>query len=622
MPNEIIPTPVSTSESAVESAAEAAAESAAETAADTGVETGVEAAAETGVEAVAEAAAESGVEAAAESAAETAVEPPAESFAELLDQFEHTHSHTAEGGGKQLEGTVVSLDAESVYLDIGYKSEGILPRSAFENNADGVAVGEKFPVSVKGRNAERYYELSRHKVVQPTDWASLEEAFTQKTPVVGIVTAVVKGGLTVDVGVRAFMPASRSGVRDAAEMEKLVGQEITCRITKLDVTDEDVVVDRRAISEELARVQEQGRYSEMKEGDIVSGAVRSLTSYGAFIDLGGIDGLLHISDISWSRVKAAEDVLAIGQELQLKVLKVDAEGRRVSLGLKQLEPEPWETAAERYTVGQRISGTVSRLMDFGAFVELEPGIEGMIHVSEMSWVKKVHKPSDILKAGDTVEAVILSVKQEERRIALGLKQALGDPWTDAAKKFPMGSAIEGPVTRLMNFGAFVQLAEGVEGLVHVSEITAERRINHPQDMLRVGQIVKAKVLAVEPEKRQIKLSMKQLVPTSIKEYLAEHKENDVVSGRVVEQTDEGAIVELGEGIRAACRMAANAPAGAKKESAAGVDLSSLTSMLSARWKGGAAPAGTAPEPLGVGQIRSFRIVKLDCETEKIELELA
>jgi small subunit ribosomal protein S1 len=508
-----------------------------------------------------------------------------------------------------------------VYLDIGYKSEGILPRSAFENNADGVAVGEKFPVSVKGRNAERYYELSRHKVVQPTDWTSLEEAFTQKTPVVGIVTAVVKGGLTVDVGVRAFMPASRSGVRDAAEMEKLVGQEITCRITKLDVTDEDVVVDRRVISEELARVQEQGRYSEMKEGDIVSGAVRSLASYGAFVDLGGIDGLLHIGDISWSRVNAAEDVLTVGQELRLKVLKVDAEGRRVSLGLKQLEPEPWETAAERYTVGQRISGTVSRLMDFGAFVELEPGIEGLIHVSEMSWVKKIHKPSDILKAGDTVEAVVLSVKQDERRIGLGLKQALGDPWIEAPKKFPVGSAIEGPVTRLMNFGAFVQLAEGVEGLVHVSEITAERRINHPQDMLRVGQIVKAQVLAVEPEKRQIKLSMKQLVPTSIKEYLEEHNTGDVVSGRVVEQMAEGAIVELGEGIRAACPMTANAPV-AEKKSDAGVDLSSLTSMLSARWKGGAAPVGTAPEALGVGQIRSFRIVKLDCETEKIELELA
>jgi small subunit ribosomal protein S1 len=618
MPNEITPT----SEPASESASGFTSESSAETAADSGATSDAGPLPEFTAESSAKPAAESAAESDIKTVAETAVDTPAESFAELLDQFEHTHSHTAEGGGKQLEGTVVSLDAESVYLDIGYKSEGILPRSAFENNADGVAVGEKFHVSVKGRNAERYYELSRHKVVQPTDWASLEEAFAQKSAVVGIVTAVVKGGLTVDVGVRAFMPASRSGVRDAAEMEKLVGQEITCRITKLDVTEEDVVVDRRVISEELARLQEQGLYSEMKEGEIVSGTVRSFATYGAFVDLGGIDGLLHISDISWSRVKAAEDVLTIGQELQLKVLKVDAEGRRVSLGLKQLEPERWDTAAEKYKVGQRITGTVTRLMDFGAFVELEPGIEGLIHVSEMSWVKKVHKPSDILKAGDTVEAVVLSVKQEERRIALGLKQALGDPWTDAAKKFPVGSAIEGPVTRLMNFGAFVQLADGVEGLVHVSEITAERRINHPQDMLRVGQIVKAQVLAVDAEKRQIKLSMKQLVPTSIKEYLAEHNVKDVVSGRVVEQTAEGAIVELGEGIRAACRMAANAPAAAQKKSDAGVDLSSLTSMLSARWKGGAAPSGTAPEPLGVGEIRSFRIVKLDRETEKIELELA
>jgi small subunit ribosomal protein S1 len=583
-----------------------------------------ESAAETAVESSAEVAAETPAEFSAEVSADSPTDAPDESFADLLAQFEHTHSHQAEGA-KQLEGTVVSLDAESVYLDIGYKSEGILPRSAFENNAEGVAPGDVFPVSVRGRNAERYYELSRHKVVQPTDWASLEEAFAQKTPVVGIVTAVVKGGLTVDVGVRAFMPASRSGTRDAAEMEKLVGQEIACRITKLDVTDEDVVVDRRVISEELARAQEQGRYSEMKEGDIVSGAVRSLTSFGAFVDLGGIDGLLHISDISWGRVNAPEDVLAVGQELRLKVLKVDAEGRRVSLGLKQLEPERWDTAAEKYKVGQRITGTVTRLMDFGAFVELEPGIEGMIHVSEMSWVKKVHKPSDILKPGETVEAVVLSVKQEERRIALGLKQALGDPWADAPRKFPAGSAIEGPVTRLMNFGAFVQLAEGVEGLVHVSEITAERRINHPQDVLRVGQTVKAQVLALDTEKRQIKLSIKQLVPTSIKEYLEEHKENDVVSGRIVEQPSESAIVELGEGIRAVCQTSASAPAAAAKKktkkSVAAADLSVLTSMLSARWKGGAAPSGAPSGPLAVGQIRSFRIVKLDRETEKIELEL-
>jgi len=553
---------------------------------------------------------------------EAASEPTTESFGELLAQFEQSHSHKAEGGAKQLEGVVVSMDAESVYLDIGFKAEGILPRSAFENNAEGVTSGDKFPVSVKGRNLEGYYELSRLRVTLPTDWSSLEEAFAQKSAVVGIVTGVVKGGLNVDVGVRAFMPASRSGVRDAAEMEKLVGQEITCRITKLDVTDEDVVVDRRAILEEQALSVRQDRYSALKEGDIVSGEVRSLASYGAFVDIGGIDGLLHVSDISWSRVNSPEDVLTVGQSLHLKVLKVDPENSRISLGLKQLQPEPWEAAAEKYKVGQRITGTVTRLMDFGAFVELEPGIEGLIHVSEMSWLKKVRKPSDILKPGDTVDAIILSVSAGERRISLGLKQALGDPWADALQKFPVGSTIEGPVTKLMKFGAFVQITEGVEGLVHVSEISAEKHIDHPQDVLRAGQIVKAQVLAVDTEKRQIKLSIKQLVPTGLGEYLEEHKEGDVVSGRVVEQGPGSAVIELGDGIRANCRLATAASPAAENKSSSGADLSALTSMLQARWKGGAAPSSKQPEPLAKGQIRSFRIVKLDRTTEKIELELA
>jgi small subunit ribosomal protein S1 len=261
-------------------------------------------------------------------------------------------------------------------------------------------------------------------------------------------------------------------------------------------------------------------------------------------------------------------------------------------------------------------------MDFGAFVELEPGIEGLIHVSEMSWVKKVHKPSDILKAGDTVEAVVLSVSPGERRISLGLKQALGDPWKDVAQKYPAGSAIEGPVTRLMKFGAFVQLAEGVEGLVHVSEITADRRINHPQDVLHPGQIVKAQVLGVNTEKRQIQLSMKQLVPTSLGEYLDEHKDGDVVSGRVIEQTANFSTIELGEGIRAICPLAVTSATAEQTKSASGPDLSALTSMLSARWKGGAATAGSQPEPLAVGQVRSFRIAKLDREAQKVELEPA
>jgi small subunit ribosomal protein S1 len=547
---------------------------------------------------------------------------PQESFGDLLSQFEGIQSRIDERGAKQIDATVVSLDADFVYLDIGYKTEGVLARTLFEKDADTVAPGDKFTVSVKGRNEEGYYELSRQRIVQPTDWSSLEEAFAQKTAVAGVVTAVVKGGLTVDIGVRAFMPASRSGVRDAAEMEKLVGQEITCRITKLDSAEEDVVVDRRILLEEQANEVQRSRYSELKEGDIVEGQVRSLASYGAFIDIGGIDGLLHISDIALSRVNAPEDVLSVGQQLQLKVLKIDPEGRRISLGLKQLQPEPWETAATRYSIGQRIHGTVTRLTDFGAFVALEPGIEGLIHISEMSWVKKIHKPSDVMKPGDTVETVILSISPSERRISLGLKQALGDPWADVPQKFPIGSAIEGTVTRLTKFGAFVQLVEGVEGLVHVSEITSERHIHHPQDVLRVGQVVKAQVLGIDAEKRQIKLSIKQLVPTGLDEYLEEHTEGDSVSGRVVDHSGDVATIELGEGIRATCRIEAAPSATSPAGSSAGPDLSALTFMLSARWKGGTTASKGHPQPLQSGQVRGFRIVKLDRETRTIELTLA
>ena len=543
-----------------------------------------------------------------------------ESFADLLSQFER--SHKAEPGAKQLEGAVVSVSADAVYLDIGFKTEGVLPRSAFGDNADGIAPGDTFSVSVKGRNEEGYYELSRLKIAQPKDWSSLEEAFAQKSAVVGTVTALIKGGFSVDIGVRAFMPASRSGVRDAAEMEKLVGQEIACRIIKLDVADEDVVVDRRVLAEEEARSLAQNRYAALKEGDVVSGVVRSLAGYGAFVEIGGIDGLLHVSDFSWSRIQHPEEVLSVGQEIQVKILKIDPETQRISLGLKQLQAQPWDHAADKYKTGQRITGTVKRLMDFGAFVELEPGIEGLIHVSEMSWMKKVRKPSDILQEGETVEAVILAVDPRERRISLGLRQALGDPWAEVLEKFPIGSAIEGPVTSLMKFGAFVQLTEGVEGLVHISEITADRHLQHPQDALRVGQIVHAQVLAIDTEKRQIKLSMKQLVPTGQDEFFAEHQPGDQVSGRIVEQSSGLATVELGEGIRATCRMAGNDDASANEKAAeAKPDLSSLTSMLQARWKGDAA-GKIQPESVRVGQIRSFRIVQLDRATNRIELELA
>jgi small subunit ribosomal protein S1 len=418
------------------------------------------------------------------------------------------------------------------------------------------------------------------------------------------------------------MPNSRSGARDAAEIAKLVEQEIRCRITKLDEAEEDVVVDRRIVLEEEERAAKGRRYSEVQEGAIVHGTVRSLTDYGAFIDIGGVDALLHVSDISRSRVSKPADVLSVGQEVEVKILKIDSEKRRISVGMKQLEPDPWDSVATKFRPGERARGTVTRVLDFGAFVELEPGIEGLIHISEMSWAKKVRTPGDVVKPGDTVETVILGVNVGERRISLGLKQALGDPWADAAQKFAVGSLIEGPVTSLTKFGAFVQLSEGIEGMIHISDMSAEKRIHHPQDILKVGQSVKAQVLEVDSEKRRLKLGIKQLVPTSIEEYIAERKVGNVVSGRVMEISGEQARVELGEGIHGTCRIAAQHAAKENPPAESKADLGSLSSMLKAHWKGGASAGESKAEAVCAGQIRSFRIAKLDPAAKKIELALA
>ncbi|MGA7754204.1 MAG: S1 RNA-binding domain-containing protein [Candidatus Sulfotelmatobacter sp.] len=544
-----------------------------------------------------------------------------ENFGDILSQYQKSHSRKAEGS-KQLEATVIAVNAESVFFDIGFKSEGILPLAALQGET--LKPGDKALVTVKGRDLDGYYELSRFKVERPMDWTALEKAFADKTSILGTVTAVVKGGFSVDVGVRAFMPASRSGVREAADMEKFVGQEIRCRIIKLDVADEDVVVDRRAVAEEEERSARDRLYGQIKEGDVVSGTVRSLTDYGAFVDLGGVDALLHVGEISWSRINKASDVLSVGQQVEVKVLKLANEGgkRRISVGMKQLLAHPWDAVAGKYKAGDRIRGTVTRLMDFGAFVELEPGIEGLIHISEMSWAKgKIRKASDVVKPGETVEAVILGVQAAERRISLGLKQALGDPWADISQKFVIGSAVEGPVTSLTKFGAFVQLSEGIEGMVHVSDISAEKRINVPADVLRVGQSVKAQVLAIDLEKRQMRLGMKQLVPTGIDEYLAEHNEGDIVTGRLMDDSGAQSRVELGDGIHATCKATAAKPAQAEAPKESKADLSSLSSMLQARWKSGAGGPPKA-EPVRAGQVRSFRIVKLDRAAKKIEVELA
>jgi small subunit ribosomal protein S1 len=550
-----------------------------------------------------------------------------ESFGDLLSEYEKSRSGKPGGGSQGLQGTVIAVTADLAILDIGYKTEGILPLASCQGASETIKPGDRLAVSIKGRNAEGYYELSRGRISRPKDWPSLEKAFAEKSTISGTVIGVVKGGLSVDVGVRAFLPASRSGARDAAEMEKMVGHDIRCRITKIDVTDEDVVVDRRAVAEEEARAARDRRYAELSEGATVRGTVRSLTDYGAFVDIGDVDALLHVSDIAWRRVNSPSDVLSVGQEIEAQVIKITTEGtkRRISVGMKQLEPHPWDSAADKYKPGERVRAAVTRVADFGAFVELEPGIEGLIHVSEMSWVKKVKKPSDLVKPGETVDAVILTVNPSERRIGLGLKQALGDPWLDAQQRLPVGSVVQGQVTSLQKFGAFVELSEGIEGMIHIGDISAEKRLNHPQEALKVGQQVKAQVLEVDKEKRRVRLGIKQLAPSSLDEYLAEHKEGDIVTGRVMDASGGLARVELGEGVQATCRLAAaqdeRSPAKAAPAPAK-TDLSSLSSMLQARWKGSAGSRDQTREAARTGEVRSFRIVQLDAAAKKIELEEA
>jgi len=550
----------------------------------------------------------------------TSVDAPPDdnSFADILSEFEQTHHGSRSNEG--LQGTVVSISPESIFVDIGRKVDGVLPVELFPD----VKVGDKLRVSITGRDAEGSYTLSTIKVERPKDWSALERAFAEKRAIGGVVSELVKGGLRVDVGMPAFLPASRSGAKDQAELEKLVGQEIQCRIIKLDTASEDVVVDRRAILEEEEAKARQQKFAELKEGAVVRGTIRSLTDFGAFVDLGGVDGLLHVGDMAWQRVSKPSDVVAAGDSIEVKILKINPEGKRISLGLKQLAPDPWTTAAERFHTGDRVQGKVSRLADFGAFVELLPGVDGLIHISEMSWAKKVKKPSDLLKAGEMVEAVVLGVNAGDRRISLGLKQALGDPWEDAMKKYPVGAIAEGPVTSLTNFGCFLDLGGGIDGMIHISDITREKRLNHPREALTAGQTVRAVVLEVDRERRRIKLGIKQLEPTTADEYIAEHQVGESVTGRIVEATKGRAKIELGDGVFAECRMREEAGLDpeAPQAAVAKADLSSLTAMLSAKWKQGPAAAATHQEAPRAGQVRTFRILKLDQPNKKIEVELA
>src|SRR5580704_14993665 len=510
--------------------------------------------------------------------------PADNSFAEILSEFEQQHH--GHPSGQSLEGTVVSITPESVFVDVGRKMDGVLPTSFFRDPAGtlSIKIGDRLLVSITGAQ-EGSYTLSTVKVERPRDWSALERAFADKRPIGGVVTELVKGGLRVDVGAQAFMPASRSGAKDQAEMEKLVGQDIECRIIKLDTASEDVVVDRRSVLDEQEAQARQQKLTELKEGAVVRGTVRSVTDFGAFVDLGGVDGLLHVTDMAWHRVTKPSDVVSVGDAVEVKELKISPESRRISLGMKQLQPDPWTATSARLSVGERVQGKVSRLTDFGAFIEIAPGVDGLIHVSEMSWSKKIKRPSDVLKPGEMVEVVVLGVNAAEHRISLGLKQALGDPWEEAQRKYAVGAVVEGAVSSLTNFGCFVDLGNGIEGMIHISDITREKRLNHPREALTAGQLVRAVVLELDQERRRIKLGIKQLEPTTADEYIGEHQAGETVTGRIVETARGQAKVELGEGVFAECRLperAAEVPAAAPHPDRV-ADLSSLTAMLSAKW---------------------------------------
>jgi len=554
------------------------------------------------------------------------------SFADILNEFESSNRpaarETAAPAGKARgrnkrpaspshRGTVVGVSGDFVLIDYGAKSEGMIPASDLRDREGQLTVklGDSFDVSIVSFDDEGMATLSRITGPRPRDWDGLTRAFENQDIVAGRVTGTVKGGFTVDVGTRAFLPASRSGIRDAAEMEKLVGQEIRCRITKLEIDDENVVVDRRSVMEEEAGQLRQNTLATLVEGAVVRGTVRSLAAYGAFIDVGGVDGLLHIGDISWSRVTDPAAELAVGDVLDVKVLKVDKQAGKISLGLKQMSPDPWIEAVAKLTPGDRVTGEVTRLTDFGAFIEILPGVEGMIHISEMSWTKRIHRPGDVLKIGERVEASVLKVDSAAGRLGLGLKQVLGNPWTTIKERYPEGKVVEGKITRLAKFGAFVEVEEGIDGMIHISDFTNEKRIEHPGDFVKIGQAVRAIVLSADPETKRLKLGMKQLEATSADKFALEAAIGDRVSGRVVRVRGNNVTVQLGEGVEGTCIVEETAPAAATPASGG-----SLAAQLAAAWKTGVKPAAASGiEPYREGEVRTFTIKAMDTAAKKIEL---
>ncbi len=472
-----------------------------------------------------------------------------EEYEKLLDMYDVSFRNFAEG--EVVRGIVLRVSDQAVIVDVGYKSEGMIPADEFKDETGkvAIAVGDSVDVLIeKTEDRDGYVVLSREKAEKMKVWDDVERAYQERRVVVGRVIERVKGGLAVDIGVRAFLPGSQVDVRPVRNLDALKGQELRMRVIKVNKKRGNIVLSRKAVLEEENASRKRETLETLEEGKTLTGVVKNITEYGAFVDLGGLDGLLHITDMSWGRVNHPSEVLNVGDEVRVIVLKFDRESERVSLGMKQLKADPWTTATIKYPANARVKGKVVSLTDYGAFVELEEGIEGLIHVSEMSWSKKIKHPSKLLTVGQEVECQVLGLDQEAHRISLGLKQIEQNPWSQLADKFPVGSRIQGKVRNLTEFGAFVEVEEGIDGLIHISDLSWTKRVKHPSEVLKKGDTVDAVVLNIDAENQRLSLGLKQLATDIWDEFFTHHKVGDIVEGRVVRMTNFGAFVELAEGI--------------------------------------------------------------------------
>ena len=518
--------------------------------------------------------------------------PAGEDFGQLLDQFEQEQSTLQEG--EVVRGTVVGITERGVVIDFGYKSEGIVnPNEFMEDGKITVKRGDEVDVLVKHmETGEGYPVLSRADAVRLRAWDDLEKAYNDGSVIKGRVIERIKGGLRIDIdGIAAFLPGSQVDVRPIRNLDSLRDKQIEAKVIKLNRKRSNVVLSRKAVLEERDAGRKDQTLNQIEEDIIVEGQIKNLTDYGAFVDLGGIDGLLHVTDMSWGRLQNPSELFKVGDTVQVKVLKFDRERERVSLGYKQLLPDPWETIEERFPPATRITGKIASVADYGAFVELEPGVEGLVHVSEMSWSKRIKHPSKIVSPGDTVEVEVLSVDPRARRVSLGMKQVQENPWKTIGERYHVGDRVHGRVRNLTDFGAFIEIEDGVDGLVHVSDISWSRRVKHPGEVLKKGQQVDAVITTIDPENRRMSLSIKELEPNAWNDFVAAHKPGDIVKGKIARFAGFGAFVELGDNLEGLCH------------------ISELSDERVSK----------PEDAVQLGQEMEFRILRIDAENKKIGL---